>query len=737
MGRVFDREFAFDCETALIDESHPWITPPYVLGAAFDGDQRFLVQRNHAGRFFDCHRSCQVVMHHASFDLAVIAMLAPAVDIYSWVDRDLVWDTELLHRLLMLGTEGHTASGKGQSTLAKCTRLYLGVELPKDDVKDVQGRQVRTSYGQWLGRPSSAMNPIYLDYLCKDVIATWRVYQEVQRRLERLLDQSHDTWAFISKDWLDEQSRRRGPQTHHIQVKAAVALSSITANGLRLNLGRRDELVAVLQIERDRLREGLRDYGFLPGKGSQKALQAIFSRFERSRPGLSLRRTETGKYATDAETLGELVEEFPFVAMLLQYRTIDKLLGAFLDKMAKPVIHPSFNVLARTGRTTSFGEINSQNLPRDDRIRSCFVPSPGHVFVVADFKTIEMATLAQACVSQFGLTSRMAEAINAGKDLHTLLAAKVTGKAESEVTAEERRWAKPINFGKPGGMGHNTLRKTAKTSYGLDLTEQQVAEMSEAWFVRFPEMREFLDDKTNIGAEIAALFELTPQTHLDYTGDRRFYDHPENQHFENVPHPILGWMLLKTIRDEPPQTNANVPYAAADIDFFWSRVQSQPQLFPQKLQEPIRNRRASKRLYSAARNLVGRRGVFTLTGRLRAAAAYCARHNTIFQGLAADGAKLALWQLYRAGYRIVNFVHDEAVIEVPAGPEADEHASRIRQIMIDAMKEVVPDIAVDVEIAVSDRWSKTPLVSRNVKDRLEEAYVSDCVTKASSAGVAS
>jgi hypothetical protein len=50
--------------------------------------------------------------------------------------------------------------------------------------------------------------------------------------------------------------------------------------------------------------------------------------------------------------------------------------------------------------------------------------------------------------------------------------------------------------------------------------------------------------------------------------------------------------------------------------------------------------------------------VFALTGRLRAAATYSARHNTVFQELAADGSKLALWLLWRAGYRIVNFIHD-------------------------------------------------------------------------------
>jgi hypothetical protein len=76
-------------------------------------------------------------------------------------------------------------------------------------------------------------------------------------------------------------------------------------------------------------------------------------------------------------------------------------------------------------------------------------------------------------------------------------------------------------------------------------------------------------------------------------------------------------------------------------------------------------------LQRAALSLVDREPVFTLTGRLRANASYCARHNTVFQGLAADGAKLALWLLWRAGYRIVNFIHDEVLIEIPVDSRLD------------------------------------------------------------------
>jgi len=126
LGRVFNFGFAFDSETTLIDEQHPWISPAYVLGAAFDGRQGYFIPRDHAAHFFAAHAGVPVLMHNAPFDLAVLDVLAPELGVYDWVDRNLVWDTQLLHRLLMLGTEGHTASGKGQSTLEHCASRYLG-----------------------------------------------------------------------------------------------------------------------------------------------------------------------------------------------------------------------------------------------------------------------------------------------------------------------------------------------------------------------------------------------------------------------------------------------------------------------------------------------------------------------------------------------------------------------------------------------------------------------------------
>lgn len=470
---------------------------------------------------------------------------------------------------------------------------------------------------------------------------------------------------------------------------------------------RRKEFVESLKFVLEQKRIDLRTHGYLPGeKGSNKALQGILKRLEYEHRDLVFPRTETMQYATSQEALQDLVDIVPFVKLLHEYRGIEKLLHSFLDKMNRKVLHPSFNVLARSGRTTSIGQINAQNLPTDDQVRSCFVPSPGHVFIDADYKTIEMATLAQACIGQFGLDSKMARAINDDKDLHTLVAARVTGKPEKEVSKQERKNAKPINFGKPGGMSDKTLKAYAKTSYGVELSDLEVENLSGAWFKLFPEMNEFLSDATNTGLETARVFDLTPASHYEHTGDRRFSYHPENYSREHQPHAILGGMCLKVLGTPDPRTRNGKPYSAGDIDYFWSQVQDRIELWPAKLQQAIQGRQPSSRLKRAAFGLVGRAGVFTFTGRLRANATYCARHNTVFQGLAADGAKLALWMLWRAGYRIVNFVHDQVLIEVPTTSDLGEHAANIRRLMIEGMSAVVPDVRVDVSFAAIDRWYK-------------------------------
>ena len=120
LGQVFEKTYALDTETTPIDKEHPWITPAYVLGAVFDGNKGYFLQRKDAGAFLVAHENVCMVCHNAAFDLAVVNLLAPEADVYDLVERNGVWDTQLFHQLYVLGKEGHTARGQGQATLDHC-----------------------------------------------------------------------------------------------------------------------------------------------------------------------------------------------------------------------------------------------------------------------------------------------------------------------------------------------------------------------------------------------------------------------------------------------------------------------------------------------------------------------------------------------------------------------------------------------------------------------------------------
>ncbi len=706
-GRVFNTRIALDVETTLIDLQRDWVPPAYVLGAAYDGHRGYFLARENIAAFLKVHTDLPLVLHNAPFDLSVLQAVDSTIAVYDRVDRRLVHDTQLMHRSLTLAVAGHTARGKGQSTLEACSQQYLGAELPKT-VKDSAGDDVRLSYSKWLNRRPHEIEPVYLEYLGKDVIATFWVHDELTRRLYEVLQSSNDVWGYVSPAWLEAQIGRWGLQTHDIQLKAAIVLRAIKSNGLWIDQEHREQLATQLDEFAEERRLELRKEGYLPGQpGSGKALQEILRRLEWKHPELMFPKTPTGQFATGQDVLEDLAAVEPFIRTLLQFKGVEKLQSTFLDKMGKRCLHPSFDPLMVTGRTSSFGEINAQNLPRDDRVRSCFVPSRGSVFIDADFATVEMATLAQSAMSQFGLPSAMAAAINAGRDLHTLVAARVTGKPELEVTSDERRKAKPINFGKPGGMGDAGLRSYAKASYGVELQEQEVRAFTDSWFDLFPEMKAFLKNSDDAGYSIANFFGLTPQSFFEGTGSRKYLDHPENYGHENTPRSFMGWMLRKVLFDSAPRTGRGEDYDADTISYFWDRANTRIACFDKSVQNDLSLHIPSPKLGREVLRLAGQQPCFTLTGRLRANASFCARHNTVFQGLAADGAKLALWRLWRAGYRIVNFVHDEVLIEVPEDSDLRSHAETIRRHMIEGMREVVPDVRIEVEYTATQSWSKS------------------------------
>jgi len=163
---------------------------------------------------------------------------------------------------------------------------------------------------------------------------------------------------------------------------------------------------------------------------------------------------------------------------------------------------------------------------------------------------------------------------------------------------------------------------------------------------------------------------------------------------------------LRVIKEADPCRGSGQAYSAEEIDYFWTQLAARIEEIPTKYRRAVQRREPSPRFQQAIMRLVDQGKVLTATGRLRFGASYCARHNTLFQGLAADGAKLALYDLVRAGYRVVAFVHDEVVVEVPETADVEAEKQKIKTIMVEAMRRVCPDVAIDAELVVAKCWSK-------------------------------
>ena len=723
-GRVITGPIALDTETERIDEKRPDRVPALVLGSAFDGRQGFFILAKDIPAFLAAHPANPLIFHNAAFDLAVLqANLGPlGSDIYARVEAGRVADTMILARLLSLGTVGHSA--RNQCSLDYCAQKYLSFVLPKDD-KTPDGQLVRETFGRYLGKPLEAFPAEYIQYAAADPVATWLLFQHLKTRLPDLKANAARAYGYAGDRWLEDQWKKHGPGTHDIQLKASIVLDRISRIGVLIDQSRRDEKVTALEQIVAETHRALALAG-LPaeGKGAPSALRKRIERVAREHRNLPLVYTETGQVSTSEEQLKELAGLDPVLDVLLKHRQATKLLSTYAKKMQPGKrIHGKFQYLMNTGRTSCGGGFNLQNLPKEldaaskhkNTIRGCFVPSPGHVFVVVDYAQIELAVLGWAWKHQLGFGGSLHEIVSEGRDMHRLIASKVLGKEPADVTEQERNAAKPVSLGRPGGLGWRTIQKQAKNDYGVELSEEQVRERMSAYETLCPELTEHLKSRVDTGLEISLTLGLTPAAYNAATGNARRYPQPE----DDQPAGWLGLMLLKVLESPAPMTSplpatGRLPrvYTAIETSFFWQMASMLPtHELDDHARDDLRERRPSKRLRDAVASLYSREPVITATGRLRAKASYSACRNGIMQGLAADGAIYALWSLMRAGYTIVNFIHDEVICEVPEDEHLPAKIADIERLMIAGMQTVVPRANVRVETTVRRSFSKADTVT--------------------------
>ncbi|MBA3394020.1 MAG: DNA polymerase I [Deltaproteobacteria bacterium] len=225
--------------------------------------------------------------------------------------------------------------------------------------------------------------------------------------------------------------------------------------------------------------------------GSPKQLgELLFEKLGLETKGV--RRTKTG-WSTEAETLEALIDKHAVIAPILEHREISKLKGTYLDALPPLVnpktgrVHTSFNqVVAETGRISS-QDPNLQNIPirskLGQQIRRGFIAAPGHVLIAADYSQIEVRILAHLSGDP-----KLMGAFRDKVDVHTQTAAEVFDVPREQVTKEQRRIAKAVNYGLSYGQSDFGLART------LEISRNQAAEYSRRYFQRFPTIHKFMDD---------------------------------------------------------------------------------------------------------------------------------------------------------------------------------------------------------------------------------------------------
>ena len=205
------------------------------------------------------------------------------------------------------------------------------------------------------------------------------------------------------------------------------------------------------------------------------------------------KKTPKGKPSTAEAVLQELAQDYELPKLLLEYRSLSKLKSTYTDKLPLEInpatgrIHTSYHqAVAATGRLSS-SDPNLQNIPirssEGRQIRQAFVVPKGQVMVAADYSQIELRIMAHLSQDE-GLLNAFA----AGQDVHKATAAEVFGLTVDQVTSDQRRSAKAINFGLIYGMSAFGLAKQ------LGISRAQSQDYIGRYFTRYPGVQEYMDE---------------------------------------------------------------------------------------------------------------------------------------------------------------------------------------------------------------------------------------------------
>lgn len=396
-------------------------------------------------------------------------------------------------------------------------------------------------------------------------------------------------------------------------------------------------------------------------------------------------RLKNGSVTDAVKYWSQHVHFEPFVQAYVNFAQQAKL-AQFFKRLDQPRIFPRYRPLVRTGRA-SCSNPNLQQLPRDARFREMIMAPPGYWLLQIDYSVLELRTLAQICLRRYG-HSVLADLFRQGIDPHRYTAALLLGltldQFEQLPTSDQklaRQRAKAVNFGVPGGLGAPSLMSYAKQSYGVQLTTEQ-AKAFRRRLIReiYPELSSYLRDNQ----------------HADLTSNLHATEALAKQALANRDQILTATRIISGCEATPDGDE----YQPDLIEYVWSKLEQfnrNPDLRTDLIARQPGSELSRRIFYGSA---------VTISGRVRGHVSFSQRANTPFQGLAADGNKLALFRLLHNGFRVCGFIHDEVLVLIPEGADHDREVERVESILCSSMQEFCPDIPICCELQLGDRWYK-------------------------------
>lgn len=727
-GEAFSEKLlAFDTETEAI--RGPGHNPRVVLATASDGARHAVLRPEQFSDFFLLHRHHEFVGHNWAFDHWVLDkylgehshVLALAV-LWQLVEENKVHDTMLLDMLVRLARgEGEKGHGEGKllaRNLGKLSQAYGVTEADKES-------PYRTRFSElWqeLSWHFPHLRPFF-DYAVTDTIATVELYHKLRRECEQ---------ACVANGVAEDVRSVYGDLTGGLQVKASIALLAITRLGVRVDQQQVAAQEALLREEHTKLFRNL-----------EEKCPSLFKRYKKKNSGGYVYTVKGHTPAVDNKALTRVLENScatlslpvpkskgklgrtslahddwaphqgkdAFITDWLRFAEVGKLLGFCENiKASGDRARSRYNVLMRTGRI-SCQNINLTQIPRGKQFREMFAATPGYLLLSIDYKYIELRTLAAVLLKAYG-KSVLAQTILENKDPHTLTAAMLCGMTyeelqralrddahpEHEKAADFRQKAKICNFSIPGGLGAVKLVEYAKVNYGVVMSLREANTFREKIIKEvYPELALYLADTTL--QDLSRALGLHPDTVAPVLDELCYRKGQEEDSRGMVLYCMgrvaAGKPLKRDGREFQKEFQKKLWMALSDCTAMSDKADVE-------IKESISRRAGSQELYNALFSATS----ITLTGRVRGGCTYTQARNNPFQALAADGIKMALWELLKKGHRVCGMIHDELLVELSEAA-AEEGAREVEKVMITEMEKVLGgNMPVACSWKLGTRWAK-------------------------------